>query len=73
MFWTIELYLCKTELFEIELFIYKKKKEDLALNNQQRLKYHKTQTNKRVRARARVCNRFGVKQFQIHFQLSWLR
>ena len=36
------MYLCKTVLFEIELFTYMKL--DLALNNLQRLIYHKTQT-----------------------------
>ena len=38
------MYLCLTELFEIELFICIKM--DLALNNIQRLICHKTQTNK---------------------------
>ena len=40
--WTV--YLCKTELFEIEQIIYIKM--DLALNNLQRLICHKTQKNK---------------------------
>ena len=40
------MYLCLTELFEIELFICIKM--DLELNNLQRLICHKTQTNKQV-------------------------
>ena len=36
------MYLCETELFKIELFICIKM--DLALNNLQRLVYHKTTT-----------------------------
>ena len=38
------MYLCKTELLEIELFIYIKM--NLALNNLQRLIWHKAQTIK---------------------------
>ena len=41
------MYLCKTELFEIELCMCIKM--DLALINLQRLLYHKTQTNKRMK------------------------
>ena len=44
MFLTVKLYLCLTELFEIELIIYIKM--DLALNNLQRLICHKTQQTK---------------------------
>ena len=44
MFLTIKLYLCKTDLFEIELCICIKM--DLILNNLQKLIYHKTKTNK---------------------------
>ena len=40
------VYICLTKLFEIELFICIKM--DLALNNQQRLIYNKTQTNKQI-------------------------
>ena len=46
MFLTIKLYLCKTDLFEIELVICIKM--DLVLNNQQRLICHKTQTTNRT-------------------------
>ena len=46
MFLTIKLYLCKTKLFETEVFSYIK--VDLALNNQKMLICHKTQTNKRT-------------------------
>ena len=44
MFLTIKVNLCKTELFEIKLFICMKM--ELALNNLQRLICHKTQINK---------------------------
>ena len=46
MFLTIKLYLCETELFEIERFICIKM--DLALNNPQREICNKTQTNKQT-------------------------
>ena len=42
MFLTIKLYLCSTELFEIEVIICIKR--DLALNNLQKSICHKTQT-----------------------------
>ena len=44
MFFTIKLYSCSTELFEIELIFYIKM--DLVLNNQQRLICDKTQPTK---------------------------
>ena len=43
-----KLYLCQTELCEIELFIFIK--IDLALNNLQMFICHETQTNKKETA-----------------------
>ena len=57
MFLTI-VYLCKTELFEIELFICFKM--DLALNNPQMLICHKTQSTNQPIKFLSVCSNIDL-------------